>query len=87
MSAPKKPLSAASKRAPALAAVPAPIVLTRDEAELLRCYRAMNLRQRSENLDLCRWSAEEYPMVQRSRARPVGTGIRLVAAAGKRVSA
>lgn len=86
MSAPKKPLSAASKRALALAAVPAPIVLTRDEAELLRCYRAMDLRNRSENLDLCRWSAEAYPMGRRTGPQSTSTGIRLVAAAGKRVA-
>lgn len=83
-----KPTKATSKR-PARAVAPVPIVLTPDEAELLRCYRAMDLRRRGENLWMCQSDAEKYPMDKKpavsAMAAPVG--IRLVASAGKRVIA
>lgn len=87
MNAPKKPMKAVSKRAAVRAVPVAPVVLTRDETELLRCYRTMDQRARSENLVLCQWGAEQYPMVKRIGARPAQAGVRLAAADGKAVRA
>ena len=86
MSTPK-PAKAASKRAQGLAAVRAPIMLTRDEAELLRCFRTMDQRHKDENLSLMAYDAERYPIVRRAAARSALGGIRLVADAGKLVHA
>ena len=87
MSAPTKPAKAQRKRAAVRAVPVAPIVLTQDEAELLRCYRTMDQRHKDENLTLMAYDAERYPIVRRAAARPALGGIRLVADAGRLVRA
>jgi hypothetical protein len=84
-----KPVKAAGKRRSVRPVAVVPVVLTPDEAELLRCYRVMNLRQRGENLEMCQWSAEKYPMdtTPKVSAAVAPAGIRLVAVAGRRVMA
>lgn len=87
MNTPTKPVKAGKRPARAVAVVP--VALTPDEAELLRCYRVMDLRQRRENLEMCQWSAEKYPLLKARNISAVvaPVGIRLVASAGKRVTA
>ncbi|MET3132894.1 hypothetical protein AAKU55_003175 [Oxalobacteraceae bacterium GrIS 1.11] len=86
MSAATKPVKAPSKR-PTRTAALVPVTLTADESAWLLAYRMMDLRARGELLPHAVWQAGKYPMVRPPAKPSAPAGIRLVVAAGKRVSA